>query len=219
MLSETGIVSIKECTKQGEESHNMFTSSVFFCQFCWCYFWLARRVLAGQQGENRTTLVFFLGGVTYAEIAALRFLSQMEDSGMEYIIATTKLMNGTTWIKSLMDRPESQNPWNICQICTYGYIKKSIHYEKEKLICSCPVVHCSRLIVVCAAQQIKTHFLCLLSAQLTKLFFKNPHQSLFFIFTLRMFLLSWIIFLILSNICLCFPVGFFVQFLSCPQKI
>ncbi|KAK7934212.1 hypothetical protein WMY93_005108 [Mugilogobius chulae] len=36
-----------------------------------------------QQGENRTTLVFFLGGVTYAEIAALRFLSQMEDSGME----------------------------------------------------------------------------------------------------------------------------------------
>lgn len=68
----------------------------------------------GQQGENRTTLVFFLGGVSYAEIAALRFLSQMEDSGMEYIIATTKLMNGTTWIKSLMDRPESQAPWVTC---------------------------------------------------------------------------------------------------------
>ncbi|CAL9708472.1 unnamed protein product [Knipowitschia caucasica] len=62
-----------------------------------------------QQGENRTTLVFFLGGVTYAEIAALRFLSQMEDSGMEYVIATTKLINGTTWVKSLMDKPESQN--------------------------------------------------------------------------------------------------------------
>lgn len=65
---------------------------------------------AGQQGENRTTLVFFLGGVSYAEIAALRFLSQMEDSGMEYIIATTKLINGTTWIKSLMDRPDLQAP-------------------------------------------------------------------------------------------------------------
>uniref|UniRef100_A0A8C7D580 Vacuolar protein sorting-associated protein 33A n=1 Tax=Oncorhynchus kisutch TaxID=8019 RepID=A0A8C7D580_ONCKI len=61
-----------------------------------------------QQGENRTTLVFFLGGVTYAEIAALRFLSQMEDGGTEYIIATTKLINGTSWIKSLMDRPEAQ---------------------------------------------------------------------------------------------------------------
>lgn len=66
--------------------------------------------LIGQQGENRTTLVFFLGGVTYAEIAALRFLSQMEDGGTEYIIATTKLINGTSWIKSLMDRPEAQIP-------------------------------------------------------------------------------------------------------------
>ncbi|XP_062360021.1 vacuolar protein sorting-associated protein 33A isoform X1 [Cinclus cinclus] len=59
-----------------------------------------------QQGENRVTLVFFLGGVTYAEIAALRFLSQMEDGGTEYIIATTKLINGTTWIKSLMEKLE-----------------------------------------------------------------------------------------------------------------
>ncbi|XP_044514700.1 vacuolar protein sorting-associated protein 33A isoform X3 [Gracilinanus agilis] len=58
-----------------------------------------------QQGENRVTLVFFLGGVTYAEIAALRFLSQMEDGGTEYVIATTKLMNGTSWIESLMEKP------------------------------------------------------------------------------------------------------------------
>lgn len=67
------------------------------------YFCLTPHPPTGQQGENRTTLVFFLGGVTYAEIAALRFLSQMEDSGMEYIIATTKLINGTTWIKTLME--------------------------------------------------------------------------------------------------------------------
>ncbi|XP_064209394.1 vacuolar protein sorting-associated protein 33A isoform X1 [Anguilla rostrata] len=60
-----------------------------------------------QQGENNTTLVFFLGGVTYAEIAALRFLSQMEDGGTEYIIATTKLINGTSWVRSLMDRLET----------------------------------------------------------------------------------------------------------------
>ncbi|XP_038619666.1 vacuolar protein sorting-associated protein 33A [Tachyglossus aculeatus] len=57
-----------------------------------------------QQGENRVTLVFFLGGVTYAEIAALRFLSQMEDGGTEYVIATTKLLNGTSWIESLMEK-------------------------------------------------------------------------------------------------------------------
>ncbi|KAG9487697.1 hypothetical protein GDO78_007474 [Eleutherodactylus coqui] len=59
-----------------------------------------------QQGENKVMLIFFLGGVTFAEIAALRFLSQLEDGGTEYIIATTKLINGTTWIKSLMEKLE-----------------------------------------------------------------------------------------------------------------
>ncbi|XP_039218625.1 vacuolar protein sorting-associated protein 33A [Crotalus tigris] len=59
-----------------------------------------------QHGENRVTLVFFLGGVTYAEIAAFRFLSQMEDGGTEYVIATTKLINGTSWVKSLMEKLE-----------------------------------------------------------------------------------------------------------------
>lgn len=58
-----------------------------------------------QPGENRVTLVFFLGGVTFAEIAALRFLSQLEDGGTEYVIATTKLMNGTSWLEALMERP------------------------------------------------------------------------------------------------------------------
>nr|XP_002737715.1 PREDICTED: vacuolar protein sorting-associated protein 33A [Saccoglossus kowalevskii] len=54
-------------------------------------------------GDNqKVTLVFFLGGVTYAEIAALRFLSQQEDSPSDYIIATTKIINGSTFIKSIM---------------------------------------------------------------------------------------------------------------------
>lgn len=58
-----------------------------------------------QPGENRVTLVFFLGGVTFAEIAALRFLSQLEDGGTEYIIATTKLINGSSWLEALMEKP------------------------------------------------------------------------------------------------------------------
>ncbi|XP_068419012.1 vacuolar protein sorting-associated protein 33A isoform X1 [Eschrichtius robustus] len=58
-----------------------------------------------QPGENRVTLIFFLGGVTFAEIAALRFLSQLEDGGTEYVIATTKLINGASWIESLTEKP------------------------------------------------------------------------------------------------------------------
>ncbi|XP_033216509.1 vacuolar protein sorting-associated protein 33A [Belonocnema kinseyi] len=59
--------------------------------------------------ENSTTdppklmLVFFIGGCTYAEISALRFLSQQEDLNVEFVVGTTKLINGNTFLASLME--------------------------------------------------------------------------------------------------------------------
>ncbi|KAK2193496.1 hypothetical protein NP493_12g08025 [Ridgeia piscesae] len=63
--------------------------------------------------EPKVTLVLFLGGVTYAEISALRFLSQLEDAPAEYLVATTKLINGTNWIESIMETlsPKPMNPF------------------------------------------------------------------------------------------------------------
>lgn len=46
----------------------------------------------------RVILVFFLGGCTFAEISALRFLSQQEDNNVEFLIATTKLVNRNTFL-------------------------------------------------------------------------------------------------------------------------
>lgn len=37
-------------------------------------------------GDTRLTLVFFLGGVTFAEVAALRFLSSQEDGQLETVL-------------------------------------------------------------------------------------------------------------------------------------
>ncbi|KAF7278698.1 hypothetical protein GWI33_008076 [Rhynchophorus ferrugineus] len=51
----------------------------------------------------KVVLVFFIGGCTFAEISALRFLSQQEDSNVEFVIATTKLINGTTFLKSIIE--------------------------------------------------------------------------------------------------------------------
>lgn len=66
-------------------------------------------------------LVFFIGGCTLAEvkyaifkleeffvmnvlqISALRFLSQQEDSNVEFVIATTKLINGDNFLKSIIE--------------------------------------------------------------------------------------------------------------------
>ncbi|XP_043266692.1 vacuolar protein sorting-associated protein 33A [Venturia canescens] len=54
----------------------------------------------------RLVLVFFIGGCTYAEISALRFLSQQEDLNVEFVVGTTKLINGNTFLTSLMENLE-----------------------------------------------------------------------------------------------------------------
>ncbi|XP_025089148.1 vacuolar protein sorting-associated protein 33A-like isoform X2 [Pomacea canaliculata] len=58
-------------------------------------------------GDQRLTLVFFLGGVTYAEIAALRFLAQMDDGGTDYVIASTSIITGDRLIDGLTQTVES----------------------------------------------------------------------------------------------------------------
>ncbi|XP_039288228.1 vacuolar protein sorting-associated protein 33A [Nilaparvata lugens] len=59
--------------------------------------------------STKTILVFFLGGCTFAEISALRFLSQKDDS-CEFVIATTKLINGNSFLKTLFeDLPSSKS--------------------------------------------------------------------------------------------------------------
>ncbi|XP_067949136.1 vacuolar protein sorting-associated protein 33A-like [Watersipora subatra] len=52
------------------------------------------------QADRKVTLVYFLGGITFAEIAALRFLQQ-EDHPTEYLIAATHITNGDSFINSL----------------------------------------------------------------------------------------------------------------------
>ncbi|XP_013786705.1 vacuolar protein sorting-associated protein 33A-like [Limulus polyphemus] len=54
--------------------------------------------------DPKVTLVFFLGGCTLSEISALRFLSQQDDAAVEYIVATTKIINGGTFLQSLRER-------------------------------------------------------------------------------------------------------------------
>ncbi|KAJ2892062.1 Vacuolar protein-sorting-associated protein 33, partial [Coemansia aciculifera] len=48
------------------------------------------------------TLVVFLGGCTFTEIAALRLLSQQH--GHQYIAATTQIINGNSFLDSLIQR-------------------------------------------------------------------------------------------------------------------
>lgn len=51
---------------------------------------------------RRVVLVVFVGGCTFAEIAALRFLAAQEDNNVEFVIATTKVINKHSFLDSLM---------------------------------------------------------------------------------------------------------------------
>jgi len=59
-------------------------------------------VVSVDKNSPKTTLVVFIGGCTYAEISALRFLAQHEDD-WEFLVVTTKVINGNTFLTNLFD--------------------------------------------------------------------------------------------------------------------
>ncbi|KAJ4800653.1 Vacuolar protein-sorting-associated protein [Rhynchospora pubera] len=54
--------------------------------------------------DGRRSLIFvvFVGGVTFAEIAALRFLSSQEGMGYDFIIGTTRVVNGNSILEAIV---------------------------------------------------------------------------------------------------------------------
>ena len=59
-------------------------------------------------GKKKVMVVFFVGGVTFMEISALRLLSLRDDCPFEIIVATTKLINGNTLMKTLLHDVENK---------------------------------------------------------------------------------------------------------------
>nr|XP_025644099.1 vacuolar protein-sorting-associated protein 33 homolog isoform X2 [Arachis hypogaea] len=58
-------------------------------------------------GRRALVLVVFVGGVTFAEISALRFLCSQEGMAYDLIIATTKIVNGQTLVETFMEKLEN----------------------------------------------------------------------------------------------------------------
>ncbi|XP_043702644.1 vacuolar protein-sorting-associated protein 33 homolog isoform X1 [Telopea speciosissima] len=53
-------------------------------------------------GQRSLVLVVFIGGVTFAEISALRFLSSQEGMAYDLIIGTTKMVNGHSLVETFL---------------------------------------------------------------------------------------------------------------------
>jgi len=57
---------------------------------------------------KKVVLVFFIGGCTFTEISAIRFLSKKSEE-YNYVVGTTKLINGNTLIESLVEKFEKED--------------------------------------------------------------------------------------------------------------
>jgi hypothetical protein len=51
--------------------------------------------------KKRKILVYFLGGITFGEIAAIRFLQKLYPK-YKFVIATTSIINGETALKEML---------------------------------------------------------------------------------------------------------------------
>jgi hypothetical protein len=81
--------------------------------------------------HTKTTVIFFLGGCTHTEVSAIRFLAQHDESksrktfpcvgsqifsfcdlGRDYLVATTQMINGNTFLEPIIEhsqRPTTEN--------------------------------------------------------------------------------------------------------------
>lgn len=62
----------------------------------------ARSMLTPKE-EKKTTIIFFLGGITFTEIAALRFVAKQEQEKRKMFICTTGIIDGKSLIGVGMD--------------------------------------------------------------------------------------------------------------------
>ncbi|KAI9496391.1 Sec1-like protein [Zychaea mexicana] len=62
---------------------------------------MARARRHGMQ-HTKTTVIFFLGGCTFTEVSAIRFLAQHDES-RDYLVATTQMINGNTFLEPIVE--------------------------------------------------------------------------------------------------------------------
>lgn len=61
----------------------------------------ARNILNGQN-DKKVTVVFFLGGCTFTEISALRFIGRREEARRQIVIGTTAIVNGNKMMRAAL---------------------------------------------------------------------------------------------------------------------
>ncbi|RFU32473.1 hypothetical protein B7463_g3896, partial [Scytalidium lignicola] len=62
------------------------------------------RALLTPTSEKKLVFVVFVGGITFTEIAALRFIAQSEESRKQIVICTTSIINGNRMMEAAIEK-------------------------------------------------------------------------------------------------------------------
>ena len=64
----------------------------------------ARQILTGAGGSKKTVVLMFVGGITYTEIAAIRFIAKQEEARRRILICTTGIISGDLMMKAAIEK-------------------------------------------------------------------------------------------------------------------
>lgn len=64
----------------------------------------ARHMLVGAGGKVKTVVVMFLGGITFTEIAALRFIAKQLEGSKKILICTTDVISGDKMMEAAIEK-------------------------------------------------------------------------------------------------------------------
>ena len=70
------------------------------------------------RSEKKKVLLYFVGGVTFAEIAAIRFLNNEENAPVKFCIATTQIISGNKAVNQMrtsLVNSQALDPLSIIQ--------------------------------------------------------------------------------------------------------
>lgn len=68
------------------------------------------RALLSNSGEKKTVFVVFVGGVTFTEIAALRFIAKKEEARRNIVICTTSIVSGNKMMAAAVEKESFGTP-------------------------------------------------------------------------------------------------------------
>jgi len=64
----------------------------------------AARAAEAPRGRAKVCVIYFIGGCTFTELSAIRFLAKQDQGIRDYLVCTTKITNGDGLIDSVVDK-------------------------------------------------------------------------------------------------------------------